>query len=157
MLELCADLVISCIKKSYFILLGRHIEFIKNRSTGRRIKMTRLEIYQVGMTEHTKQHQLQKTKTLYSWAKSVHGDWKKHGASKWSSETVTKNMDHTGSKEETKSMKFAKPKCSSCKQNEIRSHRKIIFLHTWAAQHHIHEKPKHSTTHHIQKTWNKSE
>ena len=31
-----------------------------------------------------------KNKTLYSWAKSVHGDWKKHGASKWSSETVTK-------------------------------------------------------------------
>ena len=68
-----------------------------------------------------------------------------------------KNMDHTGSKEEPESIKFEKPKCSSCKQNEIRSHRKIIFLHTGAAQHHIHEKSKHSTTHHIHKTWNKSE
>ena len=68
-----------------------------------------------------------------------------------------KNMDHTGSKEEPQSIKFEKPKCSSCKQNEIRSHRKIIFLHTGAAQHHIHEKSKYSITHHIHKTWNKSE
>ena len=58
---------------------------------------------------------------------------KKHGASKWSSETVKKNMDHTGSKEEPKSIKFAKPKSSSCKRNENRSHREIIFLHTGAA------------------------
>ena len=67
-----------------------------------------------------------------------------------------KKRDHIGRKEEPKSMKFEKPKCSSCKQTEIRSRRKIIFLHT-GAPHHIHEKSKYIITHHIHKTWNKSE
>ena len=68
-----------------------------------------------------------------------------------------KNMGLTGSKEEPQSIKFEKPKCSSCKQNEIRSHREMIFLHTGAAQHHIHENSKYSITHHFHKTWNISE
>ena len=157
MLELCADLVISCIIKIIFHLTGAaHRTHQKSK--------------------YWKTHQNHKTWNISSWNDGTHKTasaskkqnvillskkcsrrLEKKGASKWSSETVTKNMDYTGSKEEPKSMKFAKPKCSSCKQNEIRSHRKIIFLHTGAAQHHIHEKPKHSTTHHIHKTWNKSE
>ena len=156
MLDLCADLVISCIIKIIFHLTGvahRIHQKSKYWKTHQNHKTWNISSWN---DEHTKQHQLQKTKTLYSWAESVHGDWKKHGASKWSSETVTKKRDHIGRKEEPKSMKFEKPKCSSCKQTEIRSRRKITFLHTGTA-HHIHEKSKYSITHHIHKTWNKSE
>ena len=157
MLELCADLVISCIKKIILHLTG-----------------AAHPIHQ--KSKYWKTHQNDKTWNISSWNDGTH---KTASASKnqnvillskkcswrlektrcikveqWNSHKI---MDHTRSKEEPKSMKFAKPKCSSCKQNEIRSHRKIILLHTGAAQHHIHEKSKYSITHHNHKTWNKSE
>ena len=145
-------------KKSYSILLGRHITIIKNRSIGRRIKITRLEIYQVGMTEHTKQHQLQKKTKRYTPEQKVYMEIGKNMVHQSGAVKQThKNMGLTGSKEEPQSIKFEKPKCSSCKQNEIRSHRERIFLHTGAAQHHIHENSKYSITHHFHKTWNISE
>ena len=129
MLELSADLVISCIIKIIFHLTG----------AAHRIHQK---------SKYWKTHQNQRTWNTSSWIGGTH---KTASASKNQNVIILskkcsrrlekkvhqsgavkhtqKNMGHTGSKEEPKSMKFAKPKCSSCKQNEIRSHREIIFLH----------------------------
>ena len=138
MLELCADLVISCIKKIILLLTG----------AAHRIHQK---------SKYWKTHQNDKTWNISSWNDGTH---KTASASKiqngYTPEQkvfmeIGKNMVPQsravkqsqkiwiilqartlgGSpKEEPKSMKFAKPKCSSCKRNEIRSHREIIFLHT---------------------------
>ena len=65
-LDMCAELIISCIKKSYYTILRRHITLIENRSNSKRIILTRLQKNQDGMIENPKQYQLSKTKTIQS-------------------------------------------------------------------------------------------